>query len=101
MAKEYVLSTVSDFLAVPEESLEACLQDFLVWLRVARNAKQIDADMQTFFNTNDGDVTFDQAAFIWIDDGMTGVSAIHYMHQETGETIRRVPLPAPHPEQEK
>ena len=65
---KYTIKTLEDFDQIPPAKLEACLVDFLYYLRFCRGLKDVvpqDALDQVKV-----------VGFIWVDDGERGLSGI-------------------------
>ena len=76
MSAEYEISTIADFLKVPEEKQAACIADFITWLGLARHNAEAIASLNAILG--EGAVSFDCGRFTWVDDGTQGVSAIGF-----------------------
>jgi hypothetical protein len=72
---KYEISSVADFLKVPENRIEECLKDFAKFVELARATQGLlDAvTEQVVLDNNldlrDGDLTWECNKFTWIDDG--------------------------------
>jgi hypothetical protein len=62
MEKEYEIKTKMDFLQVPEERIDACLEEFKQCLKIFRMLPE--------------DVVRATGEFIWRDDGNPGLSSV-------------------------
>lgn len=89
MTKEYLLSTIKDFLAIPPESIDACLADFKVWLQMARKPDEFSSDMNDLLAT-EGALSFVDDSFIWLDDGLSGVHHIQIVDASNDSEIARI-----------
>ncbi len=87
---QYQLRTVADFSSIPEDRIDACLNDFAAWLRVSRKSNEINNLATVALG---GTVNFDIGGFKWVDDGVAGISAVDI--QCDGETIARLPMVVP------
>jgi hypothetical protein len=61
MSKEYIIRSVSDFLSIPIDRLDACLAEFTEAVRVARSLKEVS-------NTIDPKLHFSWHELKWVDD---------------------------------
>jgi hypothetical protein len=61
--QRYEITTLADFLKVPAERRQDCLTDFLMWLAMHEQARQM---------TEFKDIRFPMDQFVWIDDGQQG-----------------------------
>lgn len=74
MNAEYQISCLADFALIPPDRLEACLIDFAAWLRLFR----VDAEINDAATRMLGaPTTLVRNSFVWVDDGIIGVSAIN------------------------
>ncbi|MDP9652073.1 hypothetical protein [Paraburkholderia caledonica] len=89
MTAQYKLSTIADFLAVPPESIDACLADFKVWLQLARRPDEFSADMNDLLAT-EGALSFVDDSFIWLDDGLSGVHHVQIVDASNDSEIARI-----------
>jgi hypothetical protein len=89
MTSEYRLNTVKDFLAVPAESIDACLSDFKTWLEIARNSSEFNSDMNELLGIP-GAVAFSNDGFTWLDDGISGISLLDIMQGD--QPIARISI---------
>ncbi|MBL8473718.1 MAG: hypothetical protein JNM98_18150 [Rhodocyclaceae bacterium] len=90
MTAEYTIRTVADFAKVPADKIGACLADFAGFLSLAREAAALEAELQRAFSVPAGATRMDESVFIWIDDGVHGVSALEFSDAETGANIGRL-----------
>lgn len=69
--RQYEIRTIHDFLAIPEDRLDACLRDFKEWIAMGGAIKDL-------IQTADGTVKVEQLLpnLIWIDDGSVGLSQV-------------------------
>lgn len=88
MSAEYRIASIADFLAVPAEKQAECLRDFNSWLVQARQHEAISAHLSS---TLGGKVTFSTSNFTWVDDGVSGCSALDF-HEEGGDRVARLPM---------
>lgn len=88
MSKEYQISSIKDFLAIPPESLDACLDDFKTWIGLARNGSEFSKDFNDFIGITDA-TSFIQDSFTWVDDGVQGISRID-LSDPDGERFARI-----------
>lgn len=63
---EYLIQAVGDFLKVPEERMEDCLEAFAQWVRIARPMVSIHDAVAEAIGEPDEKATL---TFGWIDDG--------------------------------
>ena len=82
-APEYPVKTVTDFLAVPADKIDACLADFAMWVRMCHMKAEIDAGIEGLLGVA---LPLRTDSFLWVDDGQTGVSSIGFT-DESGEQI--------------
>jgi hypothetical protein len=75
MSNEYPISSVADFLAVPEDKVDACLADFKSWISLARHSSVISTMLDAIAGAPDV-CTFLNHSFIWIDNGIPGLRHI-------------------------
>ena len=64
MSNRYEIKTVEDFFAVPVDKLQPLLTDFATFLMLGHEFEGSRI------------VKFDKSAFIWVDDGIAGLSEI-------------------------
>jgi hypothetical protein len=88
MSNEYRISSIKDFLAVPPESIDACLADFKAWLTLARDGSEFSKDFNDLIGVPNA-TSFIQDSFIWVDDGISGISRIELTDHE-GEHFARI-----------
>jgi hypothetical protein len=88
VSKEYAISSIKDFLSVPAESIDACLADFKTWIGLARYGSEFAVDFNEFIGVQNA-TSFIQDSFIWVDDGISGISRIQLSDQE-GEEFARI-----------
>lgn len=88
MSNEYHISSIKDFLGIPLESIDACLADFKTWIELARNGSEFSRDFNDFVGVPDA-TSFIQDSFIWLDDGISGVSQIE-LTDHKGEHFARI-----------
>jgi hypothetical protein len=62
----YQIEHVRDFLSVPEDRIDACLEEFKEYLGMARDMMSL---VKTFGEVVGEEATGDVGAFVWIDDG--------------------------------
>lgn len=80
MIQEYKIETISDFLKVPEDKRAACLDDFTEWMSMVDNA-----DLHVKLNSLAGvECSIGQKSFIWVDDGICGISGLDFV---VGEAV--------------
>lgn len=72
--QEYTVTCLMDFLKIPPEKLQVCLQDFAEWIKYLRERP----DMQIL----------GKSTFLWIDDGKVGLKYIDIL--SAGECIARL-----------
>jgi hypothetical protein len=89
MTAEYSISSLKDFLAVPPESIDACLADFKVWLEAARQPKEFSNDMNELLGMESA-LSFSHDGFIWIDDGLSGIHHIQIVDASDDSEIARI-----------
>lgn len=82
---EYKISSIADFLKVPAEKQAECVRDFVTWLNMARDAAEI-GDLMT--EILQGKVSFGLESFTWIDDGVSGCSAIDVTEEGGPRSVR-------------
>jgi hypothetical protein len=87
VSKEYRISSIKDFLAIPEESIAACLADFKAWIGLAREGSEFSKDFNDLIGIPDA-TSFIQDSFIWLDDGLSGISRIQLTDHEGEEFVR-------------
>lgn len=90
MSAEYTISSLADFAKVPPDRLGACLADFATWLRLLPKHAEIEAAASRMLGSTTTLVT---DAFIWVDDGIAGLSA--FTVECEGETIARIDIGPP------
>lgn len=91
MATQYMIHSVSDFLAVPPERLSVCLDDFAVFLAMAIGHAEFETLVQEGMKMPAGSVRLRRDVFHWVDDGKPGLSAICFKGED-GAQIGRVDL---------
>jgi hypothetical protein len=64
--KEYEIKTVGDFLHVPQDRIDVCLNEFKSALMRAHIVKSMDAEIQKKTGVS---LPFEMYEFIWTDDG--------------------------------
>ena len=64
MSKRYEIKTVEDFFAVPVDKLQPLINDFATFLMLGHEFEGSHI------------VKFDKSGFIWVDDGIAGLSEI-------------------------
>lgn len=69
---EYLIESFEDFDKVPEDRLETCLADFAEYLRMGRMIRAV-------FNPETVSLV---PRFVWVDDGIAGVSSIGFLDHE-------------------
>lgn len=89
MTAEYSITSIKDFLAIPPESIDACLADFKVWLQMARLPEEFSSDMNDLLAT-EGALSFVDDSFIWLDDGLFGIHHIQIVGVSDDSEIARV-----------
>ena len=89
MSAEYSISSIKDFLAIPPESIDACLADFKVWLQMARRPDEFSYDMNDLLAT-EGALSFVDDSFIWLDDGLSGIHHIQIVDASDDSEVARV-----------
>lgn len=91
MDKEYRISSIADFLKVPEEKQHELIADFITWLNSARRGKVI-ADRLADLTGVPGQIHFNTESFTWVDDGMRGNSGLDVMDARDKKRIVRIPV---------
>lgn len=91
MTNEYRIAAIKDFLAVPDESIDACLADFKVWLQVARQPKDFSSDMNDLIGVPNA-LSFSDESFTWLDDGLSGIVHIDIVNAADDSPIGRLSL---------
>ena len=86
---EYEIRTVADFSKVPEDRLSQCLMEFSGWLRLVREAKEVEGLLGTMCGV---EAKLGTDKFIWRDDRKAGLGAVNVVDKESGETVGRVEL---------
>jgi hypothetical protein len=89
MTAEYSISSIKDFLAIPPESIDACLADFKVWLEAARQPKAFSDDMNALIGLSDA-LSFSLDGFTWMDDGLSGIHHIQIVDASDDSEIARI-----------
>lgn len=89
MTAEYRISAIKDFLAIPPESIDACLSDFKVWIQMARQPGEFSSDMNDLLGT-EGALSFSDDSFTWIDDGLSGVYHVDIVDASDDSSIARI-----------
>jgi hypothetical protein len=89
MTAEYRISTIKDFLAVPPESIDACLADFKVWLNIARQPNEFCNDMNELIGVPDA-MGFSHDSFTWIADGIIGIAHVDIVDASDDSPIARI-----------
>ena len=84
---EYTIRTVKDFENIPAHRLRDCLADFEEWLQVIRNNPLVSIS-----GVDKSDLVVDEGAFLWIDDGVFGISAVEFVEAGNGSSICRMQL---------
>jgi hypothetical protein len=87
MTAEYQITSLKDFFAIPPESIDACLADFKKWIELARAPNTLTEDFNTLVGIESA-VTFRDDSFVWIDDGIVGITRIELRDGKTGEAVR-------------
>ena len=87
MAAEYRISTLADFLAVPEDKIDVCLADFKTWLGMARDPSGLTQMVDNLTGTP-GAARFLTDGFTWVDDGIAGLTALDITDPEGSMRIR-------------
>jgi hypothetical protein len=87
VSKEYNISSIKDFLSIPVESLDACLADFRAWVELARGGSELANDLNDFLGVPNA-TTFMLDSFIWIDDGISGISRVQLSDAAGDERAR-------------
>ena len=77
MANEYIITTLTDFLNVPEDRLASCLADFPEFLKMLRMKSQIEKSSEDYFAIPAGSVQLAEH-FHWVDDGKGGMSGMDF-----------------------
>lgn len=80
---KYVIRTVEDFLSVPADKRDECLEDFRQWLEIASHKSAMERAMDDLTGI-EGAMTMRVNEFHWVDDGQRGVSDITV----NGESVR-------------
>lgn len=96
MDKEYRISSIADFLQVPEDKHPELLADFATWLRTAKQGQKI-ADHLANLTGSPGKIQFGTDSFTWVDDGIRGNSGLDVVNAKDKTRIARIPLPTQEP----
>jgi hypothetical protein len=89
MTAEYSISSIKDFLAIPPESIDACLADFKVWLEIAHQQKEFSDDMNELIGMP-GALSFSEDSFKWLDDGLSGLHHVDIVNADDNSPIGRI-----------
>jgi hypothetical protein len=87
MSNEYPISSVADFLTIPEDKIDACLADFKSWISLARHSSAISTMLQACAPAEIS-AMFVTHSFLWIDDGVPGLRHIQITDQNDHEIVR-------------
>jgi hypothetical protein len=71
MSKRYHIKTVEDFFSVPVDKLQPLLNDFATFLMLGHEFEGSRI------------VKFDKSEFLWVDDGIAGLSEIMVVRPDT------------------
>ncbi len=69
---QYTIQTVGDFLKVPEDRLDACLEEFKTFLEQSRSFMEIANVMADLVGADKSKNVV--KGFVWIDDGEKNVT---------------------------
>lgn len=69
---EYTIKEVGDFLQVPEDRLDACLEEFKTFLQVSRSFMEMTNAMAGLLGADKSQNVLQ--SFVWIDDGERNVT---------------------------
>jgi hypothetical protein len=94
MSYEYRIGALKDFLAVPAESIDACLADFKVWLEIARARDEFSADMSELLGVPEA-LSFSDDGFTWLDDGIPRCRHIDIVDASDDSPIGRISFEEP------
>ena len=83
--QEYRIKTVEDFRKVPPEKRKACMSDFIIWLDMADQKKDIDEALRELLGFYEQQEMLITSSFVWVDDGIAGVSSIEFVSGEVGK----------------
>lgn len=89
MSNEYRISTIADFLAVPEDKIDACLADFKQWISIAREPSTLETAIDDLAGAP-GSTKFMTVGFTWVDDGIPGLSAVDIVGVENPDELLRL-----------
>lgn len=89
MSAEYSINSLKDFLAIPLESIDACLADFKVWLEATRQPKAFSDDMNELLGMENA-LSFSLEGFTWMDDGLSGIHHIQIVDASDDSEIARI-----------
>jgi len=84
----YEIRTILDFTKVPANKLNSCLEDFCLWIIMAGRRAEYEKSTCQAFGVPDGTIQVNTGLFRWVDDGVTGVSAVS-IHDAGGKEILR------------
>jgi hypothetical protein len=87
--REYKISAIKDFLAVPFESIDACLADLKAWIEIAHHSKEFDSKVNELIDMP-GALAFVDDAFTWIDDGISGCVHVEILSGPDDTPIGRI-----------
>ena len=90
--KSYRIATLDDFLAVPEDRLAACLEEFADWCEVSRRTEAV---LRTLVPDHPADKPLLAAlAFEWTDDGARHVTmSLSFAAGDSSVELARVEWP--------
>ena len=69
---QYTIQTVGDFLKVPEDRLDACLEEFKTFLEQSRSFMKVADTLADLFGADKSQNAV--KGFTWIDDGEKNVT---------------------------
>jgi hypothetical protein len=81
-APRYRIKSVGDFLAVPVDKRGDCLKDFAFWLSMADKKDAIDKALIGLFGIPDDSTPLSITTFVWVDDGIEGISSVEIVVKE-------------------
>jgi hypothetical protein len=90
MSSEYRIKALSDFLTIPAEKMGEALRDFAIWLDMRRDRSELEGLISDLIGVADSVKFGDE--FIWVDDGVTGLSQIDLV-ATGGELIASIKRP--------
>lgn len=80
---EYTIKEVGDFLKVPKDRLDACLEEFTTFLQVSRSFMEMANAMAGLLGADKSQNVLE--SFVWIDDGERNAT-IHIQANEGAST---------------